>query len=135
MSELTFTGRLTEILTPRVGTTKKGEWANVEFEVTESNPQNELYPQIAKFDFFKNGENVKFAKDFGNYHKVGDTVIVSFNLKRNEYTNKDGELVKFYKTSAWKVEKQSVDIGSVPLSEQAFEPAGDLNDDKDDLPF
>lgn len=136
MSELTFTGKLTEIHPPRVGTTEKGEWANVEFEVTESNPQNPLYPQIAKFDFFKNGEHVKFAKDFGNYYKVGDTVIVSFNLKRNEYTNQKGELVKFYKTSAWKVEKSSVDTKSLPPAGQVFEPAGDLNeDDGSDLPF
>lgn len=134
MSELTFTGKLTEIHTPRVGETAKGEWANVEFEVTESNPQNELYPQIAKFDFFKNGEHVKFAKDFKTYYKLGDTVIVSFNLKMNTYVNQKGETVKFYKTSACKVEKSSVDVGGLPPENEAFQPAG--GDDVDDeMPF
>ncbi|MGB0896862.1 MAG: DUF3127 domain-containing protein [Flavobacteriaceae bacterium] len=126
--EQTFTGTITEIRTPRTGVGQKGEWANVEFEVTELNPQNSEYPQLVLFDFFKNGEYLKYAKEFENYYKLGDNVTVHFNFKANEYTNANNELVKFYKTSAWKIEK----LEGVT---QAFEPAGDLNEPKDNLPF
>ena len=133
---LQFTGTITEIKGVRTGTTEKGEWANAEFEVTESNPENALYPQVGLFDFFKNGEHVKFAKDFKNFNPVGTVVTVHFNLKKNEYTKPDGTPAKFYKTSAWKVEKQQSE-GTPPVPRaEAFQPASDLNEeDHDDLPF
>lgn len=131
MSELVFTGKITEVRTPRTGTTDKGEWANTEFEVTELEPQNPTYPQVGLFDFFKNGDNVKFAKDFATMNPIGTVVNVHFNLKKNEYTKQDGSLAKFYKTSAWKVEK--IEASNVPApSQQAFEPA---TTETDDLPF
>lgn len=131
---LQFTGTITEIRAVRTGTTEKGEWANAEFEVTELNPQNADYPQVGLFDFFKNGEHVKFAKDFENFNPVGTNVTVHFNLKKNEYTKQDGTPAKFYKTSAWKVEKISNESQQAPPT--AFEPVGDLNEEEhDDLPF
>lgn len=131
--ELQFTGKITEIKKVRTGETSKGEWANAEFEVTESNPANENYPQIALFDFFKNGEYVNHAKEFKKNFKVGDEVTVHFNLKKNSY-EKDGETKSFYKTSAWKIDK--LQGANVPPPDQAFEPATDLNEeDYDDLPF
>lgn len=127
--ELQFTGKITEIKPVRTGTTEKGEWANAEFEVTEN---TDKYPQVGLFDFFKNGEHVKYAKDFKNDHKVGDEVTVHFNLKKNEYKKKDGTQAAFYKTSAWKIEKAE---GSVTAPD--FEPAPvNLNEEEDDsLPF
>ena len=135
--EQTFTGKITEIRTPRTGTGQKGEWANVEFEVTESTPENPLYPQVALFDFFKNGEYLKYAKDFSNFYKLGDVVKVSFNFKANSYQNKEGKTVKFYKTSAWKLEKLDSQIEeATKVIDAVFEPATDLNtEDHDDLPF
>ena len=134
MSELVFEGKITEVRTPRTGTTDKGEWANVEFEVTEVNLEKPQYAQAGLFDFFKNGENVKFAKDFANMYPIGTLVKVYFNLKKNEYTNAKGEPAKFFKTSAWKVEKVSNDIQQP--QEQAFEPATNLKEeDHDDLHF
>lgn len=129
--ELTFTGSITEIREPRFGTTKAGsDWANAEFEVTELNPQNPQYPQVALFDFFKNGEHVKYAKDFKTFYKLGEVVTVHFNLKKNEYTNAKNEQVSFYKTSAWKIDKQTVS------ETKPFEPAESLNEEQpDDLPF
>ena len=137
MSELRFNGKITEIREPRVGNTEKGDWANVEFEVTELKPQNELYPQVGLFDYFKNGEHVKYAKDFKNQYKVGDEVTVEFNLKKNTYTNKDGKLVGFYKTSAWRIEKlQTANNEQSVAPPSAFEPVTDLKDgDHDDLLF
>ena len=126
--ELTFTGSITEIREPRFGTTAKGDWANAEFEVTEINAQNPQYPQVALFDFFKNGEHLKYAKDFKTFYKVGDVVTVHFNLKKNEYTNQKNELVSFYKTSAWKIDKQT--------AAEPFKPAESLNEEpQDDMPF
>ena len=132
---LEFEGKVTEIRDARHGTTEKGEWANTEFEVTELTPQNADYPQIGLFDFFKNGEYTKFAKDFKNYYPVGTKVKVEFNLKKNQYTNKENKLVSFYKTSAWKVTKLEGQSESVaPMAK--FEPVDVLNeDDSDDLPF
>ena len=122
--ELVFKGKITEVRAVRTGTGAKGEWANVEFEVTESNPQNENYPQVGLFDFFKNGEYVKFAKDFATYYPLGTEVNVQFNLKKNEYTKADGTNAKFYKTSCWKIEK----------AEETQAPVN-TDDAGEDLPF
>lgn len=130
MNDLQFTGKISQINKVRTGTGAKGEWANAEFEVTE---QKDQYPQIALFDFFKNGEYVAQAKNFEKNFKVGDEVTVYYNHKKNEYTKKDGTQAAFYKTSAWKIEKGS----SAPQPEH-FETvdAVPMNDDEDsDLPF
>ena len=121
--ELEFKGKLTEIREVREGESSNGEWANVEFEVTENNPKNENYPQVALFDYFKSGEYVDMAKKFSQQHKLGDEVTVHFNLKKNTYI-KDGQERSFYKTSAWKVIKES----------ENQEQSGS-NDDEDNLPF
>ena len=133
MNTLEFTGTITEIETPRTGNGAKGEWANVEFEVTESSPQNPLYPQVGKFDMFKNGEYVKYAKDFETYYKLGQEVTVHFNLKKNEYTKKDGTPAKFYKTSAWKIEK----LGGLTDTAQHYSEPQDTftQQEQDDIAF
>lgn len=133
---LKFEGTITEVRTPRTGEGQKGEWASVEFEVTELNPQNAQYPQIALFDMFKNGDYVKYARDFEEYYPLNTPVSVEFNLKKNEYTNAKNEIVGFYKTSAWKIEKlQSQGTAPVPTAE-AFVPVDNLNEEQpDDLPF
>ena len=125
-----FTGKITEIREIKTGTTKKGDdWASLDFEVTESNPHNPDYPQIALFSFFKSGEYMKFAKDFNEYFKLGDEVNVDFNLKCQKYT-KDNVEKKFYKTECWKLEKAEV------AQEQKLETTNDVNDSEpDDLPF
>lgn len=127
--ELTFTGKITAIKDVKTGTSQQGkEWASATFEVTEIKDQ---YPQCALFDYFKNGDFLEMAKDFKNKFKVGETVTVYFNMKKNKY-QKDGETRAFYKTSAWKIDKLSKDV---PSPDQAFEPAGNLNVAEDDLPF
>ena len=117
-----FTGKISEIRPVRSGETAKGEWANVEFEVTESNPNNPSYPQIGLFDYFKNGEYVKYAKEFADMFKVGDEVTVEFNLGKTVYDKKDGTgKGSFYKTSAWKVTKlqsSSASSGSAPVVDE-----------------
>ncbi len=120
--ELQFTGKISEIKPVRTGTTDKGEWANAEFEVTEN---SDKYPQVGLFDFFKNGEHVKYAKDFASSHNVGDEVTVHFNLKKTSYTNKKGEPASFYKTSAWKIEKLTASENTPP----PYTPTSEEDDD------
>ena len=132
-------GKITEVFPVRGGTTEKGEWASVEFEVTESNPENPSYPNIGKFDMFKNGEHVKYAKEFEKYNPFGTEVEVEFSLKKNEYTNSKGENVGFYKTSAFKVtkigESNSQGTSHIPPME-AFNEGKETASASDlDLPF
>ena len=127
-----FTGFITEIRPIRTGKGTKGEWANVEFEVTESNPQNADYPQIGLFDLFKNGEHLKYARDFNDFFQLNDEVSVEFNLKKNEYTKKDGTQGCFYKTSAWKLEKVE-SANETPPNEDEGVNVEDMDDDG--MPF
>lgn len=132
MSELIFTGTISEIKPVRNGEGKNGEWANVEFEVTESDPQNPMYPQVALFDYFKSGDHVKYAKEFCNYYKEGDEVEIEFNLKKTVYQKKDGSGEgAFYKTSAWKVTKAK---GITTQESQDTAPIGE-GVEPDDLPY
>ncbi|MHB8762553.1 MAG: DUF3127 domain-containing protein [Coriobacteriia bacterium] len=131
--DLEFTGLLSQINETKFGETAKGDWAKAEFEVTESNPKNEKYPQIAIFDYFKNGEHAKMAKDFDKKFKVGDEVTVKFNLNKTVYTKKDGSEGTFYKTSAWMVSKTNNNDNS--SNDTSVENINVVSNDDDDLPF
>ena len=104
------------------------DWASVEFEVVESNPENPSYPQTALFDMFKNGEHIKYAVEFEQMNPIGTEVSVEFNLKKNTYTKNDGTEAVFYKTSAWKVEK-------VGAGQSQDEPQYLTPEEDDSLPF
>jgi len=126
-----FKGKITEISTIKTGKTRKeDDWASVDFEVTESEPNNPDYPQIALFSFFKMGEYFKFANDFNDFYKLGDEVIVEYNFKCNKYTKKDGGEGKFYKNDCWQLKKVTEEtaqnVDPKPLGEQ---------DDNNSLPF
>jgi len=128
-----FKGRITEISQIKVGKTKNGEdWASVDFEITESEPNNPEYPQIALFSFFKSGEYFKYANEFNDFNKLGDEVIVEYNFKCNKYAKKDGSGEgKFYKVECWKLTKvteQNVEQAEV-ISRTA------TNDEDSSLPF
>ena len=123
-NNLTFTGKISEIREAKTGSTAKGEWAAIDFEITEDDAE---YPQSGLFSMFKNGDNIKFARDFKEYYKLGDMVTVSFNMDKNVYRKKDGSGEGiFYKNSAWRVERMNK------------EPLIDISqpvDQTDDLPF
>lgn len=126
-----FNGTITEISDIKTGIKNEKEWASLDFEVTELNPKNENYPQIGYFGYFKNGDYVKYAKEFNNNFKLGDQVSVDFNFKRIEY-QKDGQDRKFYKTECFKVEKlQTAPTQNVPPIE-TYTPT---TEEPDDLPF
>jgi len=123
-----FKGKITEISEIKQGEKNGKPWASLDFEVTESEPNNPTYPQIAMFGYFKNGDYTKYAAEFNNNFKVGDEVKVEYNFKCIKY-QKDGEDRKFYKTECWKVEKTE-------LQDTQFEQTTNVNtEEPDDLPF
>ena len=131
---MNFKGKITSISTVKTGKTKKGDdWASLDFEVTESEPNNQDYPQIALFSYFKSGEYFKYANEFKDNNKLGDEVNVEFNFKCQVYTKKDGSGEgKFYKNECWKIEK--LVTGAEPLAPVA--PLQTLAEKDDDLlPF
>ena len=129
---MNFTGKITEISPIKTGKTKKGDdWASLDFELTELNPQNADYPQVLLLSYFKSGEHFKYANEFS--YKLGDAVDVEFNFKVNKYTKKDGSGEgKFYKNDCWKVTKAE-NIDTNPH----FETVGETKEVEEDdlLPF
>jgi hypothetical protein len=94
----------------------------------------EQYPQHIMVEF------VQDKTDLLDSYKVGQQVKISINLRGREWTNPQGEVKYFNSIQGWRIEALqqeavSGDIPPVPPMD-AFEPAGDLNeDDHDDLPF
>ena len=94
----------------------------------------EEYPQTLKLQ-----ANKDKAENLIKYNKVGDTVDVSINLRGREWQNPKGETVVFNTIEAWKVFKAETNEDAVKqaakIIDNAFEPAGDLSEPQDDLPF
>ena len=94
----------------------------------------EQYPQHIMVEF------VQDKTDMLNNFQVGQQVKIGINLRGREWTNPQGEVKYFNSIQGWRIEAgqrdaTSGDIPPVPPAD-AFEPAGDLNDnDHDDLPF
>ncbi len=94
----------------------------------------EQYPQHIMVEF------VQDKTDLLNSYKEGQQVKISINLRGREWVNPQGETKYFNSIQGWRIEAlQSEASGEnmppVPPAD-AFEPAGDLEeDDHDDLPF
>ncbi|MFH4966803.1 DUF3127 domain-containing protein [Gaetbulibacter sp. M240] len=94
----------------------------------------EQYPQHLMIEF------VQDKTDLLNSYQVGQQVKVSINLRGREWVNPQGETKYFNSIQGWRIEalvdsEASGNVPPVPPAD-AFEPAGDLNeDDHDDLPF
>jgi hypothetical protein len=94
----------------------------------------EQYPQHIMVEF------VQDKTDLLNNYQVGQQVKISINLRGREWTNPQGEVKYFNSIQGWRIEalQQDTSNGDIPPVPpmDAFEPAGDLNeDDHDDLPF
>lgn len=94
-----FKGKITQV--KEVRELKNG--ASIDFEVTESEPRNADYPQIALFNMYKGNEYIKYVNDFKENSPEGSLVEVEFNMKKSTYT-KDDEERSFYSNSVFKVE-------------------------------
>lgn len=86
---------------------------SLSYQLTSDEQYNNLY----SFDMYKGADHVEHIDNFLKYNKVGDTVEVEWNVRRNEYQSK-------YYTSlpSWKCTKQTQET----VAEQTQE---------DDLPF
>jgi len=94
----------------------------------------EQYPQHIMVEF------VQDKTDLLDSYQVGQQVKISINLRGREWTNPQGEVKYFNSIQGWRIEalQQDASNGNIPPVPpmDAFEPAGDLNeDDHDDLPF
>ena len=93
----------------------------------------EQYPQTIMVEF------VQDKTDLLNNFKPGQNVKISINLRGREWVSPQGETKYFNSLNGWRIENvdQSAPSGSVPPVPPAdqFEPAGDFDDDEDDLPF
>ncbi|NCO62843.1 MAG: DUF3127 domain-containing protein [Flavobacteriales bacterium] len=95
---------------------------------------DEQYPQHIMVEF------VQDKTDLLNNYKEGQQVKISINLRGREWVNPQGETKYFNSIQGWRIEALQAESGSDQLPPvppmNAFEPAGDLNeDDHDDLPF
>lgn len=93
----------------------------------------EQYPQHIMVEF------VQDKTDLLNNYQVGQQVKININLRGREWVNPQGETKYFNSIQGWRIEalqaEGASDMPPVPPAD-AFEPAGDLNeDDHDDLPF
>ncbi|HMC00069.1 MAG TPA: DUF3127 domain-containing protein [Flavobacteriaceae bacterium] len=94
----------------------------------------EQYPQHIMVEF------VQDKTDLLDNYQVGQQVKININLRGREWVNPQGETKYFNSIQGWRIESlqqesSSSDIPPIPPAD-AFEPAGDLNEeDHDDLPF
>ena len=94
----------------------------------------EQYPQHIMVEFIQD------KTDLLNNYQVVQLVKISINLRGREWVNTQGETKYFNSIQGWRIEALQPEaapdnLPPVPPME-AFEPAGDLNEeDNDDLPF
>ncbi|MFV0566066.1 MAG: DUF3127 domain-containing protein [Flavobacteriaceae bacterium] len=94
----------------------------------------EQYPQHIMVEFVQ--DKVDLLDNFN----AGQQVKISINLRGREWVNPQGETKYFNSIQGWRIEALQAEAaqGNIPPvpPADAFEPAGNLNeDDNDDLPF
>ncbi|MEJ2112262.1 MAG: DUF3127 domain-containing protein [Flavobacteriaceae bacterium] len=94
----------------------------------------EQYPQHIMVEF------VQDKTDLLDNYQVGQQVKININLRGREWVNPQGETKYFNSIQGWRIESlqqesSNAEMPPIPPAD-AFEPAGDLNEeDHDDLPF
>ena len=86
----------------------------------------EQYPQTIMVEF------VQDKCELVDKYKVGSSVKVSINLRGREWVNPQGETKYFNSIQGWRIEAE---MEAAKVIDATFEPAPELNDDLDDLPF
>ena len=97
---------------------------------TELNTQ---YPQHILVEFVQDKTELLDA------YKVGQNVKIDINLNGREWINPQGEAKYFNAIQGWRIEAlepnhEGLENAKAVL-DSAFEPAGDLNEEQDPLPF
>ncbi len=91
-----------------------------------------MYPQDILFQLTQ--DNCKQL----DYHKVGDPITVSFNLRGREWTSPQGEVRYFNTLDAWRIEKYIGDGGAPAMQQNPnFEHEKPIEgvEEPDDMPF
>ena len=91
---------------------------------------DEQYPQHILIEFIQDKTEVL------NKYKVGQAVKIGINIRGREWTNPQGETKYFNSIHGWRIDvtTQTVEQAKEKI-DQAFKPAGELNEPQDDLPF
>jgi len=120
-------GEITKITEVQKGTSKAGkDWQKLTFVIDTK----EEYNNILAFDVFGDEKVENFIK----YNKVGRSVEIEFNIRTNEWKDK-----YFTSLDAWKISKANDTETAIAQAtakiDATFEPAGELNESQNDLPF
>ena len=122
MSELKLTGKIIAIMEKQQVT---DTFAKREFVIET----DEQYPQMVKFELTQ-----AKCDDIDN-HKIGEEIIVHFNVRGRKWTNKENKDVYFVSVNAWRLEKGT----EMPAATDAPFPSADAEPPADsfadDLPF
>lgn len=92
---------------------------------------DEQYPQHIQVEF------VQDKTEILNNYEVGQDVKIGINLRGREWTNEAGETKYFNSIQGWRIEKLESSTAiqkAAQKIDEAFEPAGNINED-DQLPF
>lgn len=122
MSELKLKGKVIAIFDKQQVT---DTFAKREFVIET----DEQYPQMVKFELTQ-----AKCDDIDN-HKIGDEIIVHFNLRGRKWTNKQGEDVYFVSVNAWRLEKEVTAPASTDVPFPAADAEPPTDSFADDLPF
>lgn len=111
--ELKLSGKITRVLPPQSGTTNSGtQWTKMTFIIDSG----EQYNNIFAFEIWKDEK----VQQFNQYNKIGDSVVVSFNVDCTEFKGK-----YYTNLKAWKIEPlKDVEVND-PIVVEA----------EDDMPF
>lgn len=122
MSELKLKGRLTAIFDKQQVT---DTFSKREFVIET----DEQYPQLVKFELTQ-----AKCDDIANY-KVGEEMVVHFNIRGRKWTSPQGEDKYFVTLNAWRLEKEAAtpQQPDAPFPTADAEPPADTF--ADDLPF
>jgi hypothetical protein len=122
-----LTGKVLQLLPEQTGTGRNGQWSRQDFIVETQ----EQYPKKVCFSAW--GDKVSLLKSF----KVDDTVKVHFNIESRDYNGR-----WYTDLRIWKIEtgvQENATAGNkysaAPLDELQPLAPGDINGEKDDLPF
>ena len=82
----------------------------------------EQYPQEVKFQCVNDKTSIL------NFAKVGDEVLVKFNLSGKPWKNKEGKTDWFNSLNAWKIETEGGNTANAPTTSKSIDPT-------DNMPF
>jgi|GEM_PF-4102064 len=122
---ITYAGKVEFLTKVKDETNKKGKPYKIRSLAVNLNDTNPDYPVTLVFDVVGNDSYMKKLEMLEGITS-GEEVVVTFTIKSNPYTNKEGENKYFLGLNLFKVEK---------AEDNQSPPVENLSQDPDDLPF